>query len=99
VLIRRSLTDPGERAYYRVWAPAHTTLAELARVAGSRWRIEEGYEQAKGEVGLDQYEVRRFQAWYRHITLALLAHAVLVVLRAKATAQQKKVGLSRQAFH
>ncbi len=97
VLIRRSLSDPSERAYYRAYGPATTILAELVRVAGSRWLIEEGYEQAKGEVGLDQYEVRGFRAWYRHVTLALLAHAVLVVLRVQANAQEKKVEPSRKA--
>jgi SRSO17 transposase len=90
VLIRRSLTDPSKRAYYRVAGPATTTLAELAQVAGSRWRIEEGFEAAKGEVGLDHYEVRGFRAWYRYVTLALLAHAVLVVLRAQSTPPEKK---------
>jgi len=58
------------------------------RVAGSRWKIEEGLEEAKGEVGLDQYEVRGFRAWYRFVTLALLAHAILVTVRAQA--QEKK---------
>jgi len=91
VLIRRSLTDPSERAYYRAYGPASITLAELVRVTGSRWRIEEGYEQAKGEVGLDQYEVRTWRAWYRYMTLALLAYAALVVMRAQARAQEKKV--------
>jgi hypothetical protein len=57
-------------------------------VTGSRWKIEEGFEETKGDVGLDQYEVRGFRAWYRHVTLALLAHAILVVLRAQA--QEKK---------
>src|SRR6266481_1957237 len=84
VLIRRSLSDPSKRAYYRAAGPAQTTLPELVRVIGSRWKIEEGFEEAKGEVGLDQYEVRGFRAWYRHVTLALLAHAILVVLRAEA---------------
>jgi len=86
LLIRRSLSDSSKRAYYRVSGPAETTLSEAVRVAGSRWKIEEGLEEAKGEVGLDQYEVRTWTAWYRHITLALLAHAVLVVMRA----QEKK---------
>jgi len=86
LLIRRSLSDSSKRAYYRVSGPAATTLAEAVRVAGSRWNIEQGLEEAKGEVGLDQYEVRTWTAWYRHITLALLAHAVLVVVRA----QEKK---------
>ena len=91
VLIRRSLADHSERAYYRVYGPATTTLAEVVRVSGSRWKIEEGYEQAKGQVGLDQYEVRTWRAWYRYMTLALVAYAALVVMRAQARAQEKKV--------
>jgi len=90
VLIRRSLWDPSKRAYYRVSGPAQTTLAELVRVAGSRWRIEEGYEQAKGQVGLDQYEVRAWRAWYRYVSLALVAYAALVVMQRQARAQEKK---------
>jgi SRSO17 transposase len=90
VLIRRSLSDRSERAYYRVYGPVTTTLAEVVQVAGSRWKIEEGYEQAKGQVGLDQYEVRTWRAWYRYMTLALLAYAALVVMRAQARAQEKK---------
>ena len=95
VLIRRSLSDPSKRAYYRASGPAQTTLPELVSVAGSRWRIEEGYEQAKGEVGLDQYEVRGFRAWYRYVTLALLAHAALVVMQGQARAQEKKAESAR----
>jgi SRSO17 transposase len=91
VLMRRSLSDRSQRAYYRVYGPLTTTLAEVVRVRGSRWRIEEGYEQAKGEVGLDQYEVRTWRAWYRYMTLALLAYATLVVMRAQAHAQEKNV--------
>jgi SRSO17 transposase len=90
VLVRRSLSDPSKRAYYRAAGPAQTSLADLVRVAGSRWRIEEGIEAAKGETGLDQYEVRTWRAWYRYVTLALLAHAVLVVLRGQARAAGKK---------
>lgn len=90
ILIRRSLTDPSKRAYYRVAGSTTTMLPELVRVAGSRWKIEEGLEEAKGEVGLDQYEVRGFRAWYRFSTLALLAHAILVVMRAKVNAQENK---------
>jgi SRSO17 transposase len=84
LLARRSVSDPTEVAYYRAAGPAATPLAELARVAGSRWAVEVGFEQAKGEVGLDQYEVRRWEAWHRHITLALLAHAYLEVARLAA---------------
>src|SRR5712692_3688003 len=93
VLIRRSLSDRSERAYYRVYGPATTTLAQVVRVTGSRWKIEEGYEQAKGQVGLDQYEVRTWRAWYRYMTLALLAYAALVVMQGQARAQEKKVEL------
>jgi SRSO17 transposase len=96
ILIRRNLSDPSKRAYYRAAGPATTTLPELVQVAGSRWKIEEGLEEAKGEVGLDQYEARGFRAWYRFVTLALLAHAILVVLRAQANAQEKKAEAAKQ---
>jgi SRSO17 transposase len=85
VLARRSLSDPTELAYYRAYGPAQTLLSVLVQVAGMRWAVEEGFERAKDAVGLDQYEVRRWPAWYRHITLALLAHASLEVTRAHAT--------------
>jgi SRSO17 transposase len=84
LLARRRVSDPTKLAYYRVYGPAQTPVTEMVRVAGRRWTIEEGFEQAKGEVGLDQYEVRRYDAWYRYITLALLAHALLEVTRLSA---------------
>lgn len=90
LLVRRSLPDvtspdtPPELKYYRAYGPEQMALAELVRVAGQRWRIEAAFEQAKGEVGLDEYEVRRYDAWARHVTLALLAHAILEVTRAHA---------------
>ena len=84
LLVRRSVAKPEELAYYVCFGPAETTVEELVRVAGTRWAIEEGFEEAKGEVGLDQYEVRRWVGWYRHITLALLAHAFLAVTRIHA---------------
>lgn len=84
LLIRRSLDDPTEMAYYVVFAPrTTTTLATVVRVAGMRWAIESGFETAKNECGLDEYEVRKWGAWYRHITLAVLAHAFLTVMRAQ----------------
>jgi SRSO17 transposase len=92
LLVRRSLSEPADLAFYRVFAPADTPLEEMARVAGTRWSIEEGFERAKGEVGLDQYEVRRYDAWYRHITLCLLAHAFLEVTRVAATTAAAKGG-------
>ena len=82
LLVRRSIAKPEELAYYVCFGPEDTILEELVRVAGIRWSIEEGFEQAKGEVGLDQYQVRKWVSWYRHITLALLAHAFLAVVRA-----------------
>jgi SRSO17 transposase len=88
LLVRRSRTDPTELAYYVVFAPAGTSLRTLARVAGQRWRIEQSLELAKGEVGLDQYEVRRWDGWYQHMTLALFALAYLGVLRAHLHAPQ-----------
>jgi SRSO17 transposase len=84
LLMRRSRRD-GELAFYACSGPAETSLLGLVRVAGTRWAIEEGFQQAKTEVGLDDYEVRRWPGWYRHITLALLAHAFLVITRTTAT--------------
>ena len=76
VLIRRSLTDPNEKAYYFVFAPKGTTLPEMVAAIGARWHIEEDFENAK-DLGLDHYEVRCFIGWYRHITLVLVALAFL----------------------
>ena len=83
LLVRRSLEDPDDLAYYVCFAPAGTPMKTLVRVAGTRWAIEECIETAKGEVGLEQYEVRQWDGWYRHITLALFAHAMLTVIRAR----------------
>ena len=90
LLARRSIAKPGELAYYVCFGPAETALEELARVAGTRWAIEECFEEAKGQVGLDQYEVRRWDGWYRHITLAMLAHAYLMVIKRQAMEQGEK---------
>ena len=88
LLVRRSLTD-GELAHYLCFCPPETSLADLVAVAGQRWAIEESFQAGKGQVGLDQYQVRRYDAWHRHITLACLAHAYLTVTRA-ATHGEKK---------
>ena len=90
LLARRSLAKPDELAYYVCFGPAGTALEELVRVAGTRWGIEVCFEEAKGEVGLDQYEVRKWDGWYRHITLAMLAHAYLMVIKHHALAQGEK---------
>jgi SRSO17 transposase len=81
LLVRRPIGD-GDHAYFLCHTPAPAPLAELVRVAGSRWAIEECFQSAKNEVGLDHYQVRRYEAWYRHITLAMLAHAFLAGLAA-----------------
>jgi SRSO17 transposase len=86
LLVRRSMSEPQELQAYVVFAPQDTTLAEVVRVAGTRWTIESGFEAAKSEVGLDHYEVRSWTGWYRHITLAMWALALLTVLRAGAIA-------------
>jgi SRSO17 transposase len=88
LLVRRSLEDPTELAAFVCCAPATTPLTKLVQVAGSRWHIESAFEEAKGEVGLDHYEVRSWDGWHRHITLACLAHALLAVLRAKSSATE-----------
>lgn len=91
LLVRRKLSDPLQLAYFMVFAPSSTSMPEAVRVAGGRWSIEMGFEITKNELGLDHYEVRSWQAWYRHVTLVLLAHAVLSVIRAQAlvTTDQK----------
>jgi hypothetical protein len=88
LLARRSLTRNAkgelELAYYLCCAPAGTPDEELIRVAGARWAVEECFQAARNETGLDQYQVRRYDAWYRHATLAVLAHATLAVTAANA---------------
>jgi SRSO17 transposase len=84
LLVRRSIEDPEDLSAYTVFSRAqNTTLEALAKVAGSRWRVEIGFEEAKGEVGLAHYEVRSWDGWYRHITLSLFAHAFLAAIRAE----------------
>jgi SRSO17 transposase len=96
LLVRRSLDTldtPGELTFYVAFAPHQgTTLELLARVAGMRWNVESCFEAAKGECGLDQYEVRKWNAWYRHVTLSLLAQAFLVVTRIR---ERQKGALSQ----
>jgi SRSO17 transposase len=99
LLVRRSTEDPEEVAYYVVFASREEVFASreeasletVVPVAGMRWRIEEGFEQAKDVCGLDEYEVRKYEAWHRHITLSLLAHAFLAVV----AAQEQKKGIEQ----
>jgi SRSO17 transposase len=81
LLARRSITNPSEIAYYVCYGPRRSGLHDLAWIAGSRWRIEECFQQAKNEAGLDEYQVRSWRAWYAHITLSMLAHAWLAASR------------------
>ena len=83
-LVRRSLSDPNDVAYFFTSAPKRTTLKTIVRIAASRWAIEECFEQAKQETGLDEYDVRSWIGWHRHITLSMLAHATLAVIRSRA---------------
>jgi SRSO17 transposase len=98
LLIRRSLAEPDKTtfSFYLTLAPDGTALAELVRVAGTRWAIEACFEAAKGEVGLDQYEVRSWSGWHRHVTLAMLAHAYLDVVRQTATGGSATVDLAAE---
>jgi SRSO17 transposase len=91
LLVRRSLA-PGERgelelAYFRCWSPRPVALPELVAVAGARWGIEDCFAEAKNEAGLDHYQVRKYRAWYRHVTLSMLAHAFLAVTARAARPQ------------
>jgi SRSO17 transposase len=86
LLVRRSIADPEDLAYFVVFGPAAARLLDLARVAGRRWLVEECFEAAKQEVGLADHEVRSWRGWHRHVTLAMLALALLAALRAKLNA-------------
>jgi hypothetical protein len=86
LLVRRSIADPEDLAYFVVFGPAGRRLGDLARVAGRRWLVEECFEAAKQEVGLADYEVRSWRGWHRHATLAMLALALLAALRARLNA-------------
>jgi SRSO17 transposase len=98
LLMRRGIDDRAECAYYLAYGPKETPVWELIRVAGRRWTIEECFEQAKGEVGLDEYEVRKWEGWHRHTTLSLLAHAYLAVVRSVAEHEEgvDKRGISKR---
>ena len=99
LVVRRSLVageKPAERAYVLVFAPSGTTLAEMAVAIGTRWTVEQCFEEGKGEVGLDHYEVRSWQGWYRHVTFCMLAHAFLGVLRTQSQMLMEEPGADEQ---
>ena len=88
LLARRSVSDPEEVAYYLSNAPVETSLLELAQVASTRYTVEQCIEEAKGETGLDEYEVRYWHSWHRHITLSMMAHAWLASIRYKSVEEE-----------
>lgn len=92
LLLRRSREDPAHIAYYLVFAPTGTSLAELAGVAGLRWTIEECFQRAKDDLGLDHCEARSWHGWHRHITLVMAAAAFL----AKLAADQQRMAHSKE---
>lgn len=95
LLVRRSCST-GELAFYRCWSPAAASLRSLVTVAGTRWSIETCFQTGKG-LGLDEHQVRRWDSWYRHTTLVMLAHAILTVIAAAETrplpARRRTAGL------
>lgn len=90
LLIRRSLEEPNERAYSLCTAPPEATAQDLAIAAGQRWAIESCFETAKQETGLDNYEVRSWHGWYRHVTLSIAALTLLSVIRTTASHSYSK---------
>ncbi len=100
LLVRRSLEEgvkPAEMAYVLVFAPTGTSLEEMVEAFGARWSVEQCFEEAKGEVGLDEYEVRSWHGWFRHITLSMLAMVFLTALRANGEENVLKKSLSRHS--
>jgi SRSO17 transposase len=96
LLIRRNVNDPTDLAYYLCFGPAGTAIGQLVHVAGARWAIEECFASTKNETGLDHYQVRRYDAWHRHITLAMIAAAYLAVTAATAPKAHPAWSLSPQ---
>ena len=88
LLVRRSTDDPEDLAFYQAYGPEATTVKELVKVCQERWAVEECFAEAKGEVGLDHYEVRKWDASHRHVTLCLLAHAFLAVVRSSVEQEE-----------
>jgi SRSO17 transposase len=98
VLFRRSCHNPEDVTFYLAFGPAGTPWEVLARVAGRRWAVEEAFAQGKGEVGLDEYEVRSWGGWHRHMTLAMAALALLVLTRARLFSRPASAGPTMAAF-
>src|SRR5215213_3577715 len=91
LLVRRSTDDPEDLGFYQAYGPESTPIEQLVRACQERWAVEECFAEAKGEVGLDHYEVRKWDCWHRHVTLCLLAHAFLAVVRSSAEREEGAV--------
>jgi len=98
LLVRRSVEKPEELAYYLCLAPVEAALEDLAKAAGQRWSIECCFEAAKQETGLDEYEVRSWHGWYRHITLSMLALIFLSVIRSKANGSRSRKKRAKSSY-
>jgi len=94
LLLRRRVSDPTDVAYFACGGPPATTLRQLVLVAGTRWAIEDLFEIGKGECGLDEYEVRSWTGWHRHVTLSLFALAAVAVIRSRLPPPRRKKGVS-----
>ncbi|GAA4492580.1 IS701 family transposase [Gluconacetobacter tumulicola] len=95
LLARRNPAD-GDLAYFTTWCPQGTPLETLVRVEGTRWRIEEGFETAKNEFGLDHNETRSWHGWHRHVSLVMLAYAMMAAVRSQANAMALKKSQSHK---
>jgi len=89
LLIRRSIAD-GECAYFTTWCPHGTSIDTLVHVEGTRWRVEEDFETTKNELGLDHNETRSWHGWHRHVSLVMLAYAMMAAVRSRANAMTPK---------
>lgn len=98
MLVRRTILD-GERAYFTTWSPHGTPIEILVRVEGARWRVEEGFETTKTELGLDHNESRSWHGWHRHVSLVMLAYAVMTAVRSQANAITPKKTKPRVPQH
>ena len=85
LLIRRTIADH-DLAFFSTWAPAGTSIDKLVRVEGCRWAIEDSFETAKNELGLDHNETRSWHGWHRHVSLVMLAFAMMATIRHRANA-------------
>jgi SRSO17 transposase len=96
LLIRRNIAD-GDLAYFTTWCPAGTSITTLVNVEGNRWAIEDSFETAKNEFGLDHNETRSWHGWHRHVSLVMLAFAMMAAIRHQANRQIPKKTKQRAA--